>query len=260
MKRLVLTALLLAAACGAPAEQTESGEPALPAVTLPIADQAGNRMEALAQNGTRWCTQEADWCIAAAEDAPLQVTRGEDAITLPAAAEGETLAPWPAIIRAADGAPIVGAVATTSQMYSGGGGQASQVRLYRIADGAAHEVARMPESASLSIRACFTEADAQVRAQACSDEYSFVTRISLDDSVATGAPRIILETTAGTFPGRISRNTDNTAAATEHPLTDDDLVWARDETCSYRRVYAQDADGLYAPDQALPPCADYLEP
>lgn len=260
MKRFVLPLLLIAAACGVPAQQAENAEPALPAVALPITDQAGNRMEALAQNGTRWCTQEADWCLAAAEDGPLQVTHGEDAIALPAAAEGETLAPWPIMLRTADGAPIFGAVATVSQMYSGGGGQASQVRLYRIADGAAHEVARMPESASLSIRACFTEADAQARAQACSDEYAFVTRISLDESLASGAPRIILETAAGTFPGRISRNADNTAAATERPLTDADLVWARDETCSYRRVYTQGADGLYLPDQELPPCAEYLEP
>ena len=75
--------------------------------------------------------------------------------------------------------------------------------------------------------------------------------------VAEGAPHIVLETAAGSYPGRVTRNADSLEAPA---LTQADLVWAHDETCSYRRTYSQGADGLYAPDQALPACSDYLEP
>jgi len=115
----------------------------------------------------------------------------------------------------------------------------------------------MPLSASSMVRACFDEQDEQQRAGACHDQYAFVTRISLDEGVTEGAPRIMLETAAGSFPGRVTRTADSLEAA---PLTEADLVWAQDETCSYRRTYAHGADGLYAPDQPLPPCSDYLEP
>jgi len=84
-----------------------------------------------------------------------------------------------------------------------------------------------------------------------------VTRISLDEGVADGSPRIILETAAGSYPGAVTR----TADSLEQPaLTEADLVWAQDQTCTFRRTYTRGPDGLYAPDQPLPGCSDYLEP
>jgi hypothetical protein len=115
----------------------------------------------------------------------------------------------------------------------------------------------MPLDASSMVRACFDEADETQRAGACHDEYRFVSRISLNEGVAEGAPQIVLETAAGSYPGRVTRSADSTEAPA---LTQADLVWAQDSTCSFRRTYSRGADGLYTPDQALPPCADYLEP
>ncbi|MCA8887142.1 MAG: hypothetical protein KDA35_10960, partial [Hyphomonadaceae bacterium] len=110
---------------------------------------------------------------------------------------------------------------------------------------------------SSDVRACFNQEDETLRAGACHDQYRFVSRISLDESVSEGAPRVLLETAAGSFPGRVTRDADSLEAA---PLTQADLVWAHDETCSYRRIYSQGSDGLYAPNQPLPACTDYLEP
>ncbi len=260
MKRALMPIGLLLAACSPQPAHTENTAPQLSAVPLPMADRAGNRLVALVQDGGRWCSDDGAWCLDAADGAPIEVIAGESRIALPAAGENETLAPWPMMIEQASATPLFGVIATTMQGYSGGGGEASQLRLYRISAGAAHEVLRMPAGGSLTIRACFDEDDMRTRAEACVDEYAFVSRVSLDQSLAEGAPRIVLETEAGTYPGRLSRSQDSSTAAAERPLTQADLIWARDETCSYRRVYTLGADGLYMPDQPLPPCADYLEP
>ncbi len=265
MKRLIIaTAALLACACTPPAtEETapNTAEPSLPGVTLPVADQAGNRMEALTQNGERWCTGDGVWC-ATQDGAGVQVTRGgtsAGSIAVGEAGEGNSWDVWPVIVRVGrnDDSALVGVAFTARQMYSGGGGEATQLLLYGVSGGAVNEAVRIPLSASSTVRACFDEQDEQQRAGACHDQYAFVTRISLDESVADGAPRIMLETAAGSYPGRVTRNADSLEAP---PLTEADLVWAQDTTCSYRRTYARSADGLYAPDQPLPPCADYLEP
>lgn len=265
MKKLLIAAALLAAACTPPATTEEPAPsteaPVLEGVMLPLADQAGNRMEALTQNDSRWCTGDGVWC-AAVDGAGVQVTRAGEtagAIAFGEPGDNNTFEVWPVIVRVGrnDDAALVGVAFKQSQMYSGGGGEATQLYLYNVAGGAVNEVVRMPLSASSMVRACFDEDDQTQRAGACHDEYSFVTRISLDESVAQGAPRIMLETAASSFPGRVSRNADSLQAP---PLTEADLVWARDETCSYRRTYTRAADGLYAPDQPLPPCADYLEP
>jgi hypothetical protein len=259
----MITAAALACACSPPTTEDtpNTAEPALAPVSLPAADQSGNRMETLAQNGERWCTSDGAWC-AAKSDAGVAVTRGDQsagAIAISDVAEGDSWGVWPAIVRVGrdDDSVLIGVTRTTHQMYSGGGGEATQLVLYAVSGGAANEVVRMPLGASSMTRACFDEDDAKQRADACHDQYTFVTRIGLDDSVAEGPPRITLETAAGSFPGRLTRNADSLEAA---PFTQADLVWAHDETCSYRRTYARGADGLYAPDQPLPPCSDYLEP
>ncbi len=265
MKRfIVVVAVMLASACTPPATELaadDTAEPSLPGVTLPVADQAGNRMEALAQTGDRWCTGDGVWCTVN-DGAGITVTKnGASAgmIELAPPEDGDTWEGWPVIVRVGrnDDSAIVGVVHTDNEPYSGGAGAAAHLALYSVSGGAANEVVRMPLSASSMVRACFDEADETQRAGACHDEYRFVSRISLDESVAEGAPKIMLETAAGTYPGAVTRNADSLEAPV---LTEADLVWTRDETCSFRRTYSRGADGLYTPDQALPACADYLEP
>jgi hypothetical protein len=265
MKRLMIAAaVLLASACSPPATEQATGdtaEPSLPGVTLPVADQAGNRMEALTQNGDRWCTGDGVWCTAN-DGAGITVTKGGASagmIALATPEDGDAWEGWPVIVRVgrSDESAIVGVVHTDNEPYSGGGGAASHLALYSVNGGAANEVVRMPFNASSMVRVCFDEADETQRAGACHDEYRFVTRISLDEGVAEGAPKIVLETAAGTYPGRVSRNADSLEAPA---LTEADLVWTRDETCSFRRIYSRGAEGLYRPDQPLPACSDYLEP
>ncbi len=265
MKRLMIAAAaLLASACTPPATEeaaTNTAEPSLPGVTLPMADQAGNRMEALTQNGEAWCTGDGVWC-ATQDGAGVQVTRGgasAGSIAVGEAGEGNAWTVWPVIVRAGrnDDSVLVGVAMTTRQMYSGGGGEATELYLYNVSGGAANEVVRMPIGASKMIRACFDEADGERRAGACHDEYAFVTRISLDEGVAEGAPRIMLETAAGAYPRSAALNRDSEE---DPPLQQADLQWTRDEACSFRRTYSRGADGLYSPDQPLPACADYLEP
>jgi len=265
MKRLMIAVTALACACTPPATENPatgaSEEPTLAPVSLPVADQAGNRLEALTQNGARWCTSDGAWCAGPGET-NVTVTRGDQnagTIVMADLPEGDEWAVWPQIVRLGrdDASALVGVTRLTRQMYSGGGGEATQLVLYEVSNGAAQEVLRMPLGASSMIRACFDEDDEQQRAGACHDQYEFVTRISLDESVAQGAPRIMLETAAGSFPGLLTRSADSN----ERPaLTEADLVWAQSEACSYRRTYTRGADGLYVPNQPLPACADYLEP
>lgn len=252
--RMVAAALaalaLMACTQEAPAPEPSTAEPSLPGVTLPVSDQAGNHMEPLTQTGERWCTSDSVWCVEGG-NVTASFMPGAPPIGLPG--EGEI---WPVIIRSGESA-LVGRIFLDSTPYSGGGGQAEHLTLYEVANGGAHEVLRMPYAASSMIRACFTPEDETTRAGACHDEYAFVTRISLDESVASGAPVIILETAAGSYPGPVTRGADSSERG---PLTQADLVWAQDAECTFRRTYTRAADGLYAPDQQLPACSDYLEP
>lgn len=257
MKKLVVAAAMLVCACspGTLAVVHPGGtgaEPTLPPVALPAADDAGNRMEVLTLNGGRFCTSDAAWCVSATAGSPASVTHGDQTVALPG--EGN---PWGNIVRVGAGSALIGIVTNDIQTYSGGGGNAAHLKLYEVSGNTAREVATLPLGAALDIRACFSEEDQRNRADACSDQYTFVTRIGLDESVSRGAPRITLETSAGTFPGHVSRGADSTEAS---PLQAADLVWWHDDTCSYHRTFNRGADGLYAPDQPLPACSDYLEP
>jgi len=234
-------ALAFAAAClcacsqeQAPPPAGPSEPPALEAVTLPLADQAGNRMETLTLNGENWCTADG-WCVARS--------------ALP---EGEM---WPVAIHGGARA-FAGVITVDEQMYSGGGGRAEYLTLYEVREGAASEAMRLPYSGNIDIRACFTEEDTARRADACHDQYMFASRVRLDEANAAPEARIVLETVAATFPGHVSRSADSLERP---PLTEAELVWWRDEMCSFRRTYSRGPAG-YAPDQELPACADYLEP
>jgi hypothetical protein len=255
MRMMVLAGLLTLAACGqqaatvAPAESTP---PALEPVALPQTDGAGNRLEALTQDGARWCSGDGAWCLEAVEDAPARLTAGEQTISVPSPGE-----PWPFIIRVGADSAIVGLVDGEEQMYSGGGGSADGVLLFKVSNGRVEQVAVLPHAGSIMTRACFMEEDEQKRAGACHDQYEFVSRIRLDETVTSGEPRIVLETAAGTFPGRVTRGEDS---GERGELTEADLVWWHDDVCSYRRTFSRSTQGPYVPDAELPACSDYLEP
>lgn len=257
MKVIVAVGVLLLAACGPQAETAApapSTPPALEAVTLPQSDGAGNQLVALEQigEGGLYCAGAESWCVVSGDEGAVSVTQdGGALIALPARGER-----WPNAIVSADSA-IIGVIETETQMYSGGGGSAAHLTLYRVSGGAATEVARLPYAAALDIRACFDEADVTQRADACSDQYNFVARLRLDETVSSGAPRLILETAAGTFPGRVTRGADSLEAPA---LTQADLAWWHDDVCSFRRTYSRSAQGPYVPDAELPACSDYLEP
>jgi hypothetical protein len=253
MKRLLICAVLLGA-CMQEAPETKSGPPPeLAPVSLPVADQAGNRMEALMQTETRSCTADGVWCVET-DESGARAINGAATIALPT--EGGVEA-WPNIIRQADGAVLVGLVRRQSQMFSGGGAEVRELALYSIANGTAHEAGTLPLGGEISIRACFSEEDTRARRDACLDQYDFATRISLNEAVTSGPAQIVLETRATTYPGRLDRNVDSTEAP---PLQEADLVEVADEACSYRRTLTRGADGRYTPDQPLPPCTQFLEP
>jgi hypothetical protein len=262
MKRMMMAAAaLLGCACTPPPDETAAPQanqgPNLAAASLPLADGAGNRMEALTQNGARMCTSDAAWCLET--DHPVvQVFRGDARVNVLPLGDNETSGLWPIVVRFNNDENVLfGLTRSQRQMYSGGGGSATQLQLYEVSHSAVREVATMPLSGSATIRACFDEDDEQQRAGACHDEYAFVTRLSLDESVASGPPRIVLETAAGSYPGLVTRNADSLENQALQPA---DLVWATSELCSYRRIFTRGADGRYEPDRQLPDCSDYLEP
>jgi hypothetical protein len=249
MKRILICAALLSAC----AQEADVGPPAdLEPVSLPVADQAGNRMEALTQGAGGWCTEDNAWCVEA-DDAGARALSGPTTVALHTEGGVDV---WPIIIRNADGSVVVGVIRKQGQIYSGGGGEAAQLALYTVANGVAQDAGVLPHSADISIRACFNEEDMRSRREACLDEYRFATRISLDEGAASGPAQILLETAATTYPGQRNRNEDST----ETPLQQADLVRWVDAECSFRRTYVRGADGRYGPDQPLPVCSQYLEP
>lgn len=145
-------------------------------------------------------------------------------------------------------------------IYSGGGGQATELRLYRLdADGEAGAalVLTVPIQGSLMIRACFSEEDMTQRAGACHDEYSFAATLTASDA-ADAMPVLTYETTATAYPRGASRSEDSLE---KPPLKPADLVTARDPKCSFTRQFTFNAKaGEYQPDSPLPDCSDYTVP
>jgi hypothetical protein len=256
---MIVLVATFAAACGAPRQQSDPATLAQPA--LPMEDGAGNRMEALTQAAgePRWCSADGAWCVEAG--AAPRVVSGERTVALPTERAAES-AVWPVIVRFAEGgeeSALVGLALTTHQMYSGGSADATHLSLFAIpTEGSeARHVLTLPASGVASIRACFDEEDEQSRRGACVDEYRFETRVTLDETTSAGDPRLVLETAASTYPGRRSRQEDSSA---DPPLSETDLVWTQDETCSYRRTFTRGEHGAYVPQALLPACEDYLEP
>jgi hypothetical protein len=156
----------------------------------------------------------------------------------------------------------IGILSATSTMYSGGGGQADQLTLYRLQyDGLGkpqmHEMLNVPLSASLMIRACFSEKDYKLRRGVCHDDYSFEATLTLDPASPGTPPRLIYQTKSVSTPGSSTRMDDNSG----HRLSKADLVPRTDPRCSYRRVLTYNpVTARYEFDQPGPDCSDYTVP
>ncbi|MDR2209533.1 MAG: hypothetical protein LBE22_11245 [Azoarcus sp.] len=171
---------------------------------------------------------------------------------------------WSHVLRLAgdNGSILVGVMYKVSTMYSGGGGSATELHLFRLSWNEdtfrAHQVLSVPISGSLMIRACFSEQDMSDRLGACHDEYSFSASIWLDQTVKSGFPRLVYQTDATGFPGKVSRDQDSTIMP---PLREQDLVMAEDPHCTYKRTFRlENTTGVYVPDQPLPDCSNYTVP
>ena len=241
------------------------------ALLLIVAVQAApsDGLEPLTLADHRACTADGAWCVGLVKEMsdgeplvrpilrtpdalPSQEDSGDDAV--------EYFRPWSRLVRLAGGGFLAGVQVDTSSMYSGGGGQATELRLYRLdakGDAGAAPVLALPIGAELSIRACFSEEDMKQRAGACHDEYGF-------DAVLTAAgeasdmPVLDYVATATAYPRGVSRSEDSLE---KPPLKPADLVAARDPKCSFSRRFTFDAAaGEYRPDRKLPDCSDYTTP
>lgn len=170
--------------------------------------------------------------------------------------------PWSSLIRLPDGGYLAGVELGVSSMYSGGGGQAASVELYRLdaaGDAVGGPLLTVPIMGSLIIRACFGDKDERQRAGACHDEYSFEGRLATAPGAsADGLPVLTYATTATAFPRGVSRMKDSLQ---NPPLKPADLVAQRDRRCSFERRFTFDAaTGAYQPNRPLPDCSDYTVP
>lgn len=248
----------------------------------PATDNAGNRVETLVpvkrvadgDPQPMLCNATKDLCtIVRAEPehesrADLEIYDKPDGSTPVAsiALEGEVeitrYRVWPSIVRLADGTLLLGAEENWFNGYSGGGGSATTLRLFRLnrrnIDMPMNEVFTTVISAGITIRACFGERDMKDRRGACHDEYDFRTTLALDPQPANGMPRLSKLTLATTYPGDVSRNEDSLAKGR---LKKSDLFHKRREHCSYRRVFTFDPkSGSYQPDIAEPDCSEFTVP
>ena len=255
-----------------------------------LTEQAAGEDDAHAQDdlSPRYCSDDQQWCLRtrrAADPAGAQLevehrVAGEAeprlrVIPLPVSEMPGHPKPWPFIVRMGPGigAPqvprdrqqaalenvLVGVLEESSTGYSGGGANASTLRLSRIHhqdDGIQidPEVLLLPADGDASIRACFGEADIQTRAGACQDEYSFSVTLQLDPA-GQGMPVLRYRTTATRYPAGVSRQRDSLAGP---PLHARDLRIQTDRRCSYQRVLRFDGH-RYQLDAPLPDCGEFTE-
>ncbi|MFT8243348.1 hypothetical protein [Roseomonas sp. BN140053] len=235
---------------------------------------AGDRLVSLVPRGaggSEACTRDRRWCVVLTQPEeggavrPALRARGAAAPAPQPPAEdpdgGESQAVWPNLFVLGDCSFLAGVETRSSTGYSGGGGSATGLRLFRVAAGgtaAAVPVLEVPLAASLTIRACFGERDMRRRRGACHDEYGFSASLGLVPGSAAGEPVLRYATEAWNFPRGVSRAGDSTAM---RPLQQADLVRQRDARCSITRQFRFDAAaGAFRPDRPLPDCSDYTVP
>lgn len=252
-----------------------------------VADRAGNRMEPLdvvraaspeeaATRSALHCTAARDLCLETrredeegpwllwVHDAMPASAAVEPARRLPLPESGDTygdeVAIWPHLVRDAAGATIAGIEVYRRTGFSGGGAGETTLRLFQLPDpgpGAATEprvLLAVPYGYSAMIRACFSEEDMGARSGACHDELEFGASLLLDPATEAGPPAFLYSAHARAYPrGALAEEDRRTLAPA-------DLVWEPDPACSYRRRFAADAEGGYAPDAPLPACDRYRIP
>ncbi len=248
--------VLLAASCAAP--QTLR-EPPAPPPTAAAADQAGNRLEALAQTGERFCTADGSWCLDA--DA-LTYTADGSVRSLEIVDPDQERGVWPfaVFVGPNNDHALFGVTAIERQMFSGGGASSTTLTLYEAVSHstAVEPVLAVPLESSALVRACFGESDIRDRLEACHDEYSFIAALNLAPDTTSGHPRFVYVAEAATYPGPLSLTEDSSRAA---PLRRSDLVWARNDACSFRRIMVLNEDAAhYMPIEPMPDCPDFLRP
>ena len=220
-------------------------------------------------NGRDACSPEGQWCVALTEPddeglrRPVVLSPAKlKHVSAPAedASADESWTVWPRLIVLPDGDFLAGVETRMSTSYSGGGGSATQWRLFRVSstgEAAGTALINLPIQGSLLIRACFTKADVADRAEACHDEYGFTGDVRFEPATS-GPPALVYTTQAWAFPRGASREEDSTARG---PLTPADLVRERDKTCSFSRRFAfDDRAGIYQAERRLPDCSAYTVP
>jgi hypothetical protein len=116
----------------------------------------------------------------------------------------------------------------------------------------------VPISASVMIRACFSEENVKHRAGACHDEYTFNATLTPDKHSTAEMPVLHYRTKATSFPGHVSRYEDS---LTKRPLRKKDLVTVIDTRCSFELTWHFDPIAqTYQPDKPVPDCSNYYVP
>lgn len=252
MRHLVIA--LAAAGCAA---QQTAPEPPAPPATIAAADRAGNRLEALIEDGGRFCTADGGWC---ADASAITYLADGSTRTLEINDPEQERGVWPFVVFVGPQGDhaLFGITTLQREGYSGGGASTESLTLYEVVShGAAIEpVLAVPLSGSAMIRACFSEADMRARLEACHDEYAYLAALSLDTSTQSGHPRFSYAVEAATYPGPLDRMEDSSQKG---PLRRSDLVWAQNQECSFRRTLVLDEQAAhYMPTEPMPECSDFL--
>lgn len=233
----------------------------------------------VAGEGDRKCLPDKSLCLDVpgsdgANDGGLVLTapdtgEAED-LALPYSRDGQTLNLWPYLIAvpspegmASDARQyLMGIVASTSTMYSGGGGNGSRLHLLHLDTTPSNtrlgdEVLDVVWDSSLMIRACFSEQAMTDRREACHDEYNFTGALSAGPVEAGELPVLTYRAVATAFPRTARRSADNGNLR----LKAADLVHAKDPACSYERTLRYNpATSRYEMDRPAPDCSDYTTP
>ena len=163
--------------------------------------------------------------------------------------------------RDADGESLFIGVISNDRLTLSGGGASSQILwLYRIdnagtAEAQAHQILSVPFGAGRSIRACFNTKDERLRHNACQDELEIVADLVLDPTNDNPMPRLNYSTGVRTYPSDIPLR-----APEDLPerLTQADLIWKKNELCSYIRKLAWNPPtARYEFDKPAPDCSIY---
>ncbi len=160
---------------------------------------------------------------------------------------------------------LIGFVTSLSTAYSGGGGQARRLHIYRLRLGVGsprldRELLSLPLSGSLLIRACFGEEDSERRRGVCHDDYNYGATLTLDprDDRGDEFPALVYTAQATAYPQTARRGEDSSAAV---PLRASDLSRWRDPECSFtRRLRYNPASERYEMDRPAPDCSSYTVP